>query len=242
MTRMCPDAVFSDTGLEVISTAAGGSVRVWDVRGAFDGDDRTQPRSAALNIESKLTVAEPSHGRVFTGGDDGAVRTWSARSSVLIGPPLRHPGPITAIAVSRDGSRIATVAADASGFSEHITRIWDVPVGDAHDAETLREIAEAVSGHRLVGNGVLTDLRPGRVHSWLRARAGAAGIVSPTGSCNGSSPIPATRAVSALSSLTPDEYVSRLLATGSEAAHAEARRTFGWRQTAPSATATTQGQ
>ena len=97
MTRSVRDAVFSDTGLEVITTAAGGSVRVWDVRGAFDEDERTQPRNVALNIESKLTIAEPSHGRVFTGGDDGAVRTWSARSSVLIGPPLRHPGPITEI-------------------------------------------------------------------------------------------------------------------------------------------------
>ena len=235
-------AVFSDTGLEVISTAAGGSVRVWDVRGAFDGDDRTQPRSAALNIESKLTVAEPSHGRVFTGGDDGAVRAWSARSSVLIGPPLRHPGPITAIAVSRDGSRIATVAADASGFSEHITRIWDVPVGDAHDAETLREIAEAVSGHRLVGNGVLTDL-PLRAGPLVAPRQGwGRGDRLADRFVQWFLADPATRAVSALSSLTPDEYVSRLLATGSEAAHAEARRTFGWRQTAPSATATTQGQ
>jgi WD40 repeat protein len=234
-------AVFSDTGLEVISTTASGSVRVWDVRGAFDGDERTQPRTSALNIESKLTIAEPSHGRVFTGGDDGAVRTWSTRSSVLIGPPLRHTGPITAIAVSPDGSRIASVAADQSGFSERMARIWDVPVGDAHDAETLGEIAEALAGHRLMGDGVLTDLPPAGPLAAPRERWGR-------GERLGDRFVqwfladPATRPVSPLSSLTPDQYVSRLLATGSETTRAEAQRTFGWRRPAPPAAATTQGQ
>ena len=242
--REVRDAVFSDTGLEVITTDASGSVRVWDVRGAFDGDDRTQTRSTALNIGSKLTVAAPSHGRVFTGGEDGAVRTWSARSRVvLIGPPLLHPGPITAIAVSRDGSRIATVTADASGFFERMARIWDVPVGDADDADTLREIAEAVSGHRLVGDGVLTDLPP---------RAGP--LVAPRQGWGRGDRLantfvrwfladPATRPVSPLSRLTPDQYVSRLLATGSDAAVAEVQRTFGWRRPpAPPATATSQSR
>jgi WD40 repeat protein len=234
-------AAFSDTGLEVITADASGSVRLWDVRGAFDGDDRTQPRNSALNIESKLTVARPSHGRVFTGGDDGAVRTWSARSSVLIGPPLRHPGPITAIAVSRDGSRIATVA-DASGVPERMARIWDVPVGDAQDADTLREFAEAVAGHRLEGDGVLTDLP--------RAAGPLAASSEGWGRGEGTADTfvrwfladPATRPVSPLSSLTPDQYVSRLLATGSDAAAAEAQRTFGWRRPPAAASATTQGQ
>jgi WD40 repeat protein len=221
-------AVFSDTGLEVISTSASGSVRVWDVRGAFR-EERTEPRTSALNIESKLTFAEPSHGRVFTGGEDGAVRTWSARSRVLIGPPLRHPGPITAIAVSRDGSRIATLA-DASGVSEPMARVWDVPVGDADDADRLREIAERVAGHRLVGEGVLTDLPHGAglvAEGWGRDNRVADRFV------RWFLADPATRPVSPLSSLTPDQYVSRMLATGSDAARAEARRTFGWRGTPP---------
>ena len=203
----------------------------------------TQPRTSALNIESKLTIAEPSHGRVFTGGDDGAVRTWSARSSVLIGPPLRHPGPITAIAVSRDGSRIATVA-DASGFSERMARIWDVPVGDAHDADTLREIAEAVAGHRLVGDGVLTDLPPAAGPLAAPRRGlGPRRSARATSSCDGSSPIPATRSVSPLSSLTPDQYVSRLLRNGfGGCARRSPAHVRVASPTAPPATATTQGQ
>jgi hypothetical protein len=124
-----------------------------------------------------------------------------------------------------------------------MARIWDVPVGDADDADTLREFAEAVAGHRLIGDGVLTDIAP------------TAGPLAPSsegwGRGNGLGDKfvrwfladPSTRSVSPLSSLTPDQYISRLLATRSDAAVAEIQRTFGWRRPpAPPATATSQGQ
>jgi WD40 repeat protein len=221
-------AVFSGSGLEVVTTTANGAVRLWDVRGAFDRDEGTQPRNSALNVESRLTVGEPSHGRVFTGGADGAVRAWSARTGVSIGPPLRHAGAISAIAVSQDGSRIATVALDPSGFPEPMARIWDVPVGDARDIGTLRELAVTVAGHRLGADGVLTDLPEQAVAlAGLGARRSSPDRMSEK-FLRWFLADPSTRTVSPLSTVAPREYVARLLATRSEAARLEAQRAFGW--------------
>lgn len=153
-------AVFSDSGEEVVTTTTdSGSVRLWDVRGALDEDPTTLDRAVTLTVDD-VWVAEISHGRVFTGTMDGRVLAWSARTGASIGPPLRHDPRLASMAVSRDGSRLATVAGTDAYFDsgEPLARIWDVPVGDAADGDMLRQLATAVGGHRLEGDGVLADL------------------------------------------------------------------------------------
>ena len=91
-----------------VTITPNGSVRMWDVRGALDTDEGTTPRTSPLNVESKLTAAEPSHGRVFTGGADGAVRAWSARTGVrsaLLSATAAQSPPSQSLATGRESRR-----------------------------------------------------------------------------------------------------------------------------------------
>jgi WD40 repeat protein len=41
-----------------------------------------------------------------TVGESRAVRVWDTRTGKLLGPPLRHEAPVSALAASRDGKRV----------------------------------------------------------------------------------------------------------------------------------------
>jgi WD40 repeat protein/serine/threonine protein kinase len=55
--------------------------------------------------------------------DENVVRRWELARSQYAGPPLEHPGPVTALAVSRDGRLIAT------GCDDRTVRLWDSATG-----------------------------------------------------------------------------------------------------------------
>ena len=54
-------------------------------------------------------VAVAANGAVLlTGSRDGTARFWDAATGLPLGPPLRHTGPVTYVASTQKGDRVAT--------------------------------------------------------------------------------------------------------------------------------------
>src|SRR5262249_41090372 len=68
--------------------------------------------------------------RVLTAAADTSARVWDAATGKPIMPPLEHPGPIMALALSPDGKRLYAVAGDpAARGAAFLT--WDAASGDS---------------------------------------------------------------------------------------------------------------
>jgi len=78
-------------------------------------------------------------GVIASGGRDGVVRIWQLTTGAPTTPYLRHPdGPINAVAISRDGQRIVSAAADGA-------RVWNTASGDLEQAVPANQAALAVA-------------------------------------------------------------------------------------------------
>src|SRR5262249_35738794 len=78
-------------------------------------------------------------GRALTACDDGDARLWDVPAGAVVTSFAGHTGPLTALALNGDESRLATASADAS------VRVWDLATG--------RSIA-VLSGHRRAVRGL----------------------------------------------------------------------------------------
>jgi WD40 repeat protein len=69
-------------------------------------------------------------GRLVSGGNDATVRFWDIDTGVCT-DTWHLDGPVWAIAISRDGTRIATAGADANSSTKlvHLPRLWDLATG-----------------------------------------------------------------------------------------------------------------
>jgi Flp pilus assembly protein TadD len=65
----------------------------------------------------------PDGKAVLTGSEDGTARLWSAASGKELIPPLRHRGPVYAVAFSPDGQAVLT------GSQDQTARLWSVATG-----------------------------------------------------------------------------------------------------------------
>jgi len=78
-------------------------------------------------------------GVIVSGGRDGVVRIWQLATGAPTTPYLRHPdGPINAVAISGDGQRIVSAAADGA-------RVWNAASGDLVQALPANQAALAVA-------------------------------------------------------------------------------------------------
>jgi len=113
-------------GLRLVSAAEDGAIRIWTlppdvalppVTGKPQAKP-TEPKSIVLTGHKgpvRTIDVAPDHETIVSGGDDGTVRVWSARSGAQTGS-LRsgHKGPILTLALSSDGNTLLTGSTDGT--------------------------------------------------------------------------------------------------------------------------------
>jgi WD40 repeat protein/tRNA A-37 threonylcarbamoyl transferase component Bud32 len=115
-------AVFSSDGQRFL-TVGDEEVRLWHLeKGKPTSRTLPHPRPARRieRLQPRLwAVFSPDGKSVLTGGEDGTARLWDAANGAARGEPLRHDGPVTAMAFSPDGKMIVTGSYDGTA------RMWD---------------------------------------------------------------------------------------------------------------------
>src|SRR5262249_15334993 len=91
--------------------------------------------------------------RIVSGSEDGTLRLWDAASGRLI-RTIAAGSPVTAVAFSADGSRVAAGSASAELAGPGEVRVWDAASGD---------VVYNLVGHR----GTITSLAFSADGRWL---------------------------------------------------------------------------
>ncbi len=116
-------AQFSPDGRFVLA-ASQEAMQMWDVQGNLKAEFQHWTLTSDEKIESLQLSNDGQF--VATGSSKGLLRFWDAQSNQVV-TVQAHPGEIHAIAISPDGTQIATLGekdADASGNSD--IRLWNL--------------------------------------------------------------------------------------------------------------------
>ncbi|WP_164018194.1 WD40 repeat domain-containing protein [Pyxidicoccus trucidator] len=140
---------WNPAGDRLASGGSEGRIRLWDGEGAPLRTLVGHGDSAVLSLAWDGTGT-----RLASGGADGRIRIWRAEDGAPVGEPLVHvtgQGPllmqVNRVALSPDGSRVASVAESAPTESQRGTvKVWDVATG----AELFR-FTEAANWVRMLG-------------------------------------------------------------------------------------------
>ena len=203
-------------GSQIVTMSIVDGARLWEVR------PRPVLRWDVPREIAVLSAAFSGDGRLVTGSEDGASRTWNVRTGKDAGLTVHRDAGLTWTAFGSNASRVVTMAADGVG------RVWDVPRGTRGDSVALADIAEAVAGHAVDPTTGHYVRRSGALAE-LRNRAAR----QPTGESFAETLAhwlfsdPATRTITPVSRITVPEYVVQLRQEGASGER-EAMRLFPW--------------
>jgi WD40 repeat protein len=139
---------FSPDGKRIVSGSNDNTVRLWDVQTSQPTGQLLKGHKFAINS----VAFSPDGKRIVSGGGsmvslgledtaDNTVRQWDAQTGQPIGNPMKgHMMPVTSVAFSPDGKRIASVSNDQTIW------LWDVQTG--------QPIGQPLQGHKFAVNSV----------------------------------------------------------------------------------------
>ncbi len=141
------DAAFSPDSTKLITSAADGGVKVWDVA-------TWQPLYPELPHNGWVqTVAFSPDGKLFaTGCDDGFARLWRTQDGADLGAELFHEDPVTRMVFSPAGKTILT----ASHYGT--ARLWTPPSPVPGLSSEVEDRLEAITGLELLENNTVKIL------------------------------------------------------------------------------------
>lgn len=100
----------------------------------------------------------PDNRRVISVSRDGAAKLWDSASGRLLRTYESDRGNVTAVALSNDGTRLAT------GGHNKVVRVWDVETGDI--VAILEPVRFGASGLAFLPEGKLLITSPGDITIW----------------------------------------------------------------------------
>jgi eukaryotic-like serine/threonine-protein kinase len=150
--------VAASADLNRIATVAGGTVQVWSQGSADAIASVVGPEFGSYDSSSGALSMSADGRRVVWNTGDGAIRAWNVGepNAAVLG---RHGRSVTALAMSPDGTRVASAAVEDT--ERHTVRIWDVesarPLHVLTQPGRIDALVFSPDGKRLAG-GVDTSL------------------------------------------------------------------------------------
>lgn len=141
-------------GAWLVTAGQDGMARIWETNRVRDaGNEAVQPLhelKAHDGAVSSMATISGQQAEFYTGGTDGKVRRWDARSGQRIGE-LQNEGPVVALAVSSDGQRIASAGAN-------VVTLWNAEgkslVLMRSDPRELAKVARLDAAIRFTKSGI----------------------------------------------------------------------------------------
>jgi WD40 repeat protein len=121
--RFNPDGTLFATGTTT------GAVVVWEVAKAMNGDASAKKLFKGHKQLVRNLAWSMDGTRVVTSGEDGTVRVWDPVKGEEVLHIAAHNSPIYGVAVSPDGTMIATAAGDWKNKAKGEVRVWDAVKG-----------------------------------------------------------------------------------------------------------------
>ena len=120
---------FSSDGTRFATGGTDGSLILWDVTKALAGDSTAKKVIPAHKGLVRNLAWSADGSRVVTSGEDGIVRVWNVLKAEAVLTITAADRAVYGVAVSPDGTLIATAAGDWKNRKDGQLRVWDASKG-----------------------------------------------------------------------------------------------------------------